>query len=365
MTAAAAAVADPAGAGPVPGSVAWHATRAAGVGSSEIAALFGAGFKDKHGRAETPLKVYLSKVLPPEALAAEPTKAVFQRGSHLERALAEGVAEQRGWRIVRVPTQRDALGDPLVSSIDFLILDANGEPWAILECKTAGFRTLPWGDPDAEPDGVPDRVLLQVQHQMAVGLDWNGRRVYPRLAFVVACVNHIDDVRVYEVPHRPKLETVIRERCRAFWREHVVPRVPPAWDGSEAGDRLLVLLHPTDRAPLRRVPDSDPIVAVVAARTEVHARIKADEALRDTLDQRIKASIGDAEGIRLPAGVVTWKANKDGEKTDWQAVAAELQRELADLVSEAAAVNAASAAARKHTRTTRGARVLRGPWSAK
>jgi len=343
-----------------PKDPAWHAARQVGVGSSESPALFGCGFK-----GESPMKVYLSKIMPPEALANDEGTRAMRRGTKLEQALAEDVADQRGWRLARVPTQRDVKGDPMVSSLDFVILGDDGVPWAILECKTAAYRTLKWGDPDLEPDGVPERVLIQTRHQMAVGLDWNGVRIYPRKVFVGACVKHLDDVRVYELDWREPTELAIRAQVRKFWTEHVVPKIPPPWDGTEAGDKLLRLMYPVNRAPLRRIADSDPIAAVVRERSEIHAGIVAATEKRDTLDQRIKDEIGEADGIALSDGAVTWKATKDRVSVDHEAVSGDLQRELAGATSEAFAREAAAAAVKANTTTKPGSRVLRGPWSNK
>jgi predicted phage-related endonuclease len=71
---------------------------------------------------------------------------------------------------------------------------------------------------------------------------------------------------------------------------------------------------------------------------------KALDADIDLLATRIKARMGDAAALLGPNGkpIATWKNNKDGSKTDWQAVATELAAPR-ELIA-------------KHTKTTTGAR---------
>ncbi len=62
-------------------------------------------------------------------------------------------------------------------------------------------------------------------------------------------------------------------------------------------------------------------------------------------EQVLKLTIGEHEGIE---GLCTWRTNKDGQKTDWQAVSAALANDP-DFTDALAA----------NTTTTPGARVLR------
>ena len=336
----------------------WHALRQRGIGSSETPALFGCGFT-----GETPMAVYLAKVTPPEVLAAQDGTSVQRRGSKLERWLAEELADRHGWTLARVPTQLDQAGDPLVSSVDYLVLGDDGAPHAFLECKTANYRTLRWGDPEVEPDGVPQRVLLQVEHQMEVGVDWKGVRVFPRLAYVGACVKHIDDVRTYQVQWNEGIGKAIRDRARRFFAEHVAPRVPPAWDGSEAGDSLLAMLFPEVKgeAPTRIAP-SDPVCTTMAELRLARAAKDAAEASADALAQAVKARCGEAPGLSGPGWHIRWKQNKPSTKVDYQNVAVDLFGLLGEHVGVPAAGKALDEAIRKHTSSKPGARPFVPSW---
>jgi predicted phage-related endonuclease len=339
----------------VPGSAEWHRVRQRGIGSSESPALFGCGFK-----GETAMKVYLSKVVPPEELAAEKANTAMERGTEMEDYLARLIARRRGWTIRKVPTQIDAKGDPLISSIDYVIFSGPGDdavPVALLECKTASFRTLTWRDPElfAGYEAVPMRVSIQVCHQLEVGLQWRGRWYYPERSFVGACINHLDDVRIYELPRRDDFGQGIRGRCRELWEQHVVPRVPPAWDGSDAGDELLKRLHPADARPELLRADAAATIEAKELR-DARAALDAAEKRKAELEQRLKARIGDATGLVFDGGRITWKATKPTEKTDWQQTAAGLQRALAAEVGDIEAGAVVKELLAANTKTSPGAR---------
>lgn len=346
-----------------PGSEAWHAKRLLGIGSSESPCLLGlAGFEDS-----TPMRVYFAKVRPPADLAARRSNAAFRRGHRMEPLLAEDFADEvadRGWTITTCDPQVDAKGDPMVASPDRLVLDESGDIVALLELKTAGSRDG-WGDPEVEPDSVPPGYMLQVQHQLAVGVEWRGQRVYPPRAFLYAAVGHLDDRRRYVLERSERIETAIRSACRDFWQRHVVPRVPPEFDGSESGDRLLALLYPESRPPLRSLPSTHPAVEWVREYIEKHGQLRELELALATLEQRIKAEIGSAEGVDTPYGKVTWRQSKDATRTDYQAVCGDMQRALLEVLSTADADRIAAQALQRNTYTTKGSRVFLGPWSRK
>jgi putative phage-type endonuclease len=332
----------------VPGSIDWHAYRAQGIGASEIAALFSLS---PYGG---PMDVYLAKTTPPDELAARSATREQRRGSKLEAYIADEAAERFGWRLVTVGPQAHPVHSFLRASPDRLLLDEAGNIAALIEIKTARTREG-WADPKEDPTGVPMHYALQVAQQMLVGVDWKGEHVFPRSAFVVASVGSLDDISLYGLSADPAVEARIIEVGGAFWRDHVVARVPPPFDGSEGGNALLKLMYPADARPelLRAsVEDAKDASELRAARENLATAEKAEA----ELVQRIKARIGDAAGLQGDGFRFTWKSAKPTEKTDWQATAAELQRRLAAEVGEPEA----SAVVRKilaaNTKTTPGAR---------
>jgi len=77
----------------------------------------------------------------------------------------------------------------------------------------------------------------------------------------------------------------------------------------------------------------------------IRDQVKADELIKEEYSNRVKDIIGEADGIQGICGKVLWKKNKDGEKTDWEAVAR--------------ALNAPTDLIKEHTTPTKGPRVFR------
>ena len=102
-------------------------------------------------------------------------------------------------------------------------------------------------------------------------------------------------------------------------------------------------------AKANRTPEA---LDLAAKLKEAKAAAKAAGVLEEQLSQALKLAIGDAAGIE---GVASWKANRDGQKTDWEATARQLFARLAgpmnqQLLDEVIAAN---------TTHKPGARVLR------
>lgn len=114
----------------------------------------------------------------------------------------------------------------------------------------------------------------------------------------------------YIYKRTPAFEAMILDDARRFWRDHVLPKRPPAVQTVD--DALW--LSPKNTSDVRPATDSDR--AVVAA-----WRTLREQA--DTLDQQLErakaavcAAIGDADGIWLGGNDrVTWKANAKGIRT--------------------------------------------------
>jgi predicted phage-related endonuclease len=314
-----------------------------GVGASEVAALFG-----MHPYLSA-LGLYARIVAPQDVTAT----AVQRRGMRAERYLADEYAERHGllevygvrsdWdkAIWCPPTQRHPVHDFLIASPDRIEFH-DGNPVRVVEIKTARSR-IGWEDPDETPDGAPMHYILQVAQQMLVGFD--GEPI--ERGTLVASVGHIDDYREYSLTRSPKIEAAIIERVGAFWHDHVLPKRPPDWDGSEAGDALLRAMYPADTRPAL-LPATDEANAIMAEYRHAQLQVETWEAKADTAKQIIKALIGDAAGLEGNGWRATWKRNRDSTSIDWKAVA------------EAAGASHALIAA--HTTTKPGARVFRTTW---
>lgn len=187
-----------------------------------------------------------------------------------------------------------------------------------------------WGEVGS--DRVPDEYLLQCH--------WYASLANTKRFVIVAFIE--GDLRTYEVPRDPELELTLQEIGAKFMRDHVEKRVAPD-DLWNCAPETMRALFPANRVPLREATPEE------AARIMAYANAKnaLDEAEthHDRLKAELQAAIGDAEGITSPFGRVTWKSNRDGKSTDWQAVAL--------------ALNAPQELIGKHTVTKPGARVFR------
>jgi len=292
-----------------------------GVGASEVAALFGL-----HPYL-TPLGLY-TRIL---GIGTGHETIAQRRGTRIEGYLAGEYAEREGLFPTASPhaardggpwlldgeTQRHPEHRLLIASPDRVVV-RDGQPVRLVEIKTARSRAG-WADPDETPDGVPDHYALQVQHQLLVGVDVGGRHFWPQEAHLVASVGHLDDFRVYTIQASPAVHRAILERVERFWAEHVEPRVPPAWDGSDAGSALLRAMYPEDRLPLEPAPpEAEPIMAELR---RARADVEAAQAREATAKQIVEAIIGDRQGLAGRGWRVTWKRAKDSRSVDWEAVA--------------------------------------------
>jgi putative phage-type endonuclease len=173
-----------------------------------------------------------------------------------------------------------------------------------------------YGEPGT--DEVPDLVLAQVIHQMAV-LD------APE-ADVAVLVAGRAPLRIYTVRRDADAEAIVIDQEREFWR-HVEERTEPPVDGSEATARALAAMYPRDDGE-EVIADAD-VAAALAALRDVRAQIETHRTNEAHLRAVIESAMGDASALVAPGvGRVTWKAPKDSQVVDWKAAAADLKQSV-------------------------------------
>jgi predicted phage-related endonuclease len=282
----------------------------AGVGSSEIAALFGLS---PYGG---PLALYL-RIVHHEALPKDETRAQA-RGLFAEPYLAGAYARRHGLsagELRAVPTQRHPDNPRLIASPDRVVF-RDGIPERIVELKTAR-DPRGWDDPREVPDGAPPYYLLQVAHQLLVGVDGlDGKRYWPEHATIVASVGHLDDYREYDIQRVPAIEQRIVETVERFWLEHIEPRVPPAFDGSAAGADLLRVLYPynTIRAKLDDCGPTHPAWPDVVALARAQRAAEAAATEHERMRQVVQSQIGDRAGLVGDDYRLTWRTTAAGTR---------------------------------------------------
>lgn len=181
----------------------WLAARRKDVTSTESAALFG-------------MSPYLTafELWHAKRSGAEREFQVNDRmrwGNRLEAAIAQGIADERGWQIAPMKSYMRLPDERIGSSFDFVILNhPSGKP-AHLEIKNVdglAFRQN-WLRDEAEFPEAPEHIEMQVQHQMMVsgfGLSYIGALVGGNESFVI------------ERQREDAVIAAMRARIAEFWR---------------------------------------------------------------------------------------------------------------------------------------------------
>lgn len=306
-----------------------------GIGGSDIAAILGLS------PWCTPLQLWLEKTGRSERTQEE--TAPIHWGVVLEDVIAREYANLQGVRVRRVPyTIRDPVEPWVIGNIDRVV--ARGVPrWdgtglrgveRILEIKTAGPHALhEWG-----PSGSAD---IPLHYHMQV--IWYMGLTHVHQAEVVALLGG-QDLRTYPIEFDRDLYEEIRARAREFWRLVETDTPPPPQTEQDA--RLLYPRHQPDKV----VEADDALVELIDRLAMVQAERKVLEDEAQSIRAQILAAMGNAEAIMRQGKVLaTWKNNRDGETTDWQAIAMALRPEDETTWQQIV---------KRHTRSKPGARVF-------
>jgi putative phage-type endonuclease len=254
----------------------------------------------------TAYDVYMDKL----GLTPEPTeeqKKRFRMGHLIEDALMVYAAEETGYDFRKVKTMRHASLEWVGASPDRLVYKsaADETPFAVAEGKNVSLHMLAdW----REEDELPEYVHVQGQWQMPV-------------VGVSECIVPVlvaGEPRMLHVEHSDDLSSALLEACEAFWKRHILAKVPPSPDGSEKANRMVRQLFPRSRVEmLEATPEADAMARhyLELCRTE---DALSKEAAR--LKQELQLLIGEAEGLEGEGWRITYKNNKSGGP-DWKAIA--------------------------------------------
>ncbi len=280
---------------------AWLAERMKGIGGSDAGAVLGVN------PWRTEVDVWLEKT---GRKAGFDGNAATYWGNKLEDLVAQEYAEQKAVK-VRRHNYLTRVGF-LLGDVDRLVWDGvtapahNGIVRAsrILEAKTAKSTAM-WGGE------VPAYIVAQAVHYMAL---------FPSVEVVdVACLFLAErNFQVFPVELDADMVAALVERLTEWWQKHVVEGAAPD-PANEDDCRALWARHRpgvTVTATSEAEAALADLAAVKAAMDDLEAKEKAARA-------EVLKAIGDAEVLvdALGRPLATWKANKDGSVTDWQAVA--------------------------------------------
>lgn len=277
--------------------------RASGIGGSDVAAILGIS------PWRTPFDVYLEKTGDPAWSPALLT-ARMRLGLLLEPALRTAYEQDHPDHMCRpYPKVLWHPNDVSYAHIDGVILTRHewGNPAeeGIWEGKSARDRAAWTG-------GVPDYYEAQVRQYLAIsGAPWCDLTV---LFLNDAGIKH------YRIEADPEEDQGIIEIGERFWREHVVPRIPPDVDSSEAAARYLSRINPVQ---LLDPPMIAPLeIDLLGQALGTTRRIQADlEIARAEAENKIKQAMGDHARIKGSNWSALWKQSKGATKVGWEQVA--------------------------------------------
>lgn len=220
-------------------------------------------------------------------------------GSRLERTIAEGFAEERGFHCLRRLSSYSRIDEHrLGASFDYVAdtLQAVPSPSVLIECKNVdGYEFAEkWTEHEAPP-----HIELQVATQMLVsGI---GR------SFIVALVGG-NRLAVYERWADSAIEAKIIEKVDAFWSS-VDAGIAPQPDYVRDADLLLSRIY--NRTEGREI-EADATVQELIDQW-LGAKAMADNVR--PLQARIAELIGTASKVRTPHGRLNCGADKNGVRS--------------------------------------------------
>lgn len=280
----------------------WLEAREHGIGASQAAAAIGMS------EWQSPVGLWAEKLgLVPPATETLPMRI----GAELEPLIARLYQEATGTKVRRVNMLRQHPQHTfMLASLD---RRAGKRP---IELKYS-LRGTGYGEPGT--DEVPDDVLIQVLHQLAV-MDEDE-------ADVAAIIGGRPDVQIFTIARNADVEARIIEREAIFW-DHVQSRTEPPVDGSEATRRALAALYPRDTG--ETVIADEVTGEWLREYGEATAAIKHFEAVKLKARNHVTDFMATATRLVAPGvGEVTYKTTKDVETVKWEAVAAAYRNELA------------------------------------
>lgn len=303
--------------------------RSKGLGGSDIAAIVGLS------KWATPFDVWLDKKGSAPRQDEEPWQSW---GNKLEPFIASAYVDKTQQKIVKCAVTLANVNRPWqLGSPDYLCVDRP----AGIDCKNVRMKSSEWGEEGT--DMIPAYYLIQVQYYMTL----LGIPVYDLPVLFGG-----SQFEIFTIENNEKLGASLLEKAEEFWKTYILGDKQPEIEDSSRVRDWIRSKFPHHIRPLRTATHQEDTIA-----HELH-KIKAVladiEKEKADLEAKLKLSIAEDEGLTLADGKITWRANKDGHKTDWEAVSKEACDALIKVQPDLLPV-----LLDKHTTITSGARVLR------
>jgi predicted phage-related endonuclease len=218
----------------------------------------------------------------------------MELGNIIEDAAAQLYRKKTGYETANFGTMRHPQHPWMLATPDLFVFGHR----RLAQIKLVGaWMAHHWAE------GVPDYVLVQVQHEMEV--------CDAEFCDVVAIIGGTE-FRITEVERDREMGRDLVEVCRSFWERHIVTGEMPPPDGSDIASAAIKAKYQFKRQEL--------LAATPEIERDAKAWLAADESIRRaekvqaTAEQRIKKFIGDAAGVEGESFKATWKPTKTGTR---------------------------------------------------
>lgn len=287
----------------------WEATRRAGIGGSDVAAILGLD------RYKSPRHVYEAKHGRPDDVTSESAEI----GTEIEDFIAYLFSKRSGVKVGSPPGTLVHVERPWMRvNVDRYTYDDYGNVTGLLECKNRSeFQADDW------EDGVPDSPAIQTHWGMAVG-GWDH-------GYVAALVGG-NKLRWHRLERDEELIGYLVDHCGRWFERHVVEGFPPPADGLEATTDLLAKLWSVKAETVAEV-DLAKAKELRARRADLKARAEALAEEQRAVENEMRLLNADCEVAKAGGKVAwSWKANGTFAAKRFAAAEPELAAQFTHLV---------------------------------
>ena len=269
----------------------WLATRSLGIGGSDVGTICGVN------TWSSPRMLYLTKTgqydEPYEVDKASNERMHF--GNLLEPVVADEYCKRTGNKIAVSPATLQHKEYPwALANLDRFIIDDEGKPYGVLECKTAGeFMDDMWDDGD-----VPIQYLYQLNWYLWItGLEYGA----------IACLVGGNKFYHYEVIRNDSLiADELLPKAKNFWENHVLALVEPPISGTDTDTELVTDAYPESKKNAEIVLPDDEDNDLANTIVDCKKKIKELEGIMKEAMNRIKEKMKDNEIAYTQDHVIKW-----------------------------------------------------------
>lgn len=264
---------------------AWKHARRRGLGGSDIGAICGVNpyTSARH--------IYLQKTEQYESDFGGAAQERMLFGHLLEPVVANEYSRRTGKKLaVANATICHKEHNWALANVDRIIVDDDGNPIGILECKTAGeYMKDDWDEGD-----LPVSYIYQLQWYLFVtGLKYG--------AF--ACLVGGNKFFYYDIVRDDNLIEVLFAKADRFWNYNVRQLIAPELDGSDACEEFIAKEVKKGTEIILEEDTYDELAATIVS---AKAEIKALENIVEAAQYRLKEKIGTNEIAYTSSYVIKW-----------------------------------------------------------